>query len=119
MRIQYKWVMLLFAIVFLQACTMPRLGVESVRYNNTLRQPTEADQYIPIYDSLDAVPFNFVFIGEVIVSPIRIDQEVDYDPLGLLRKQTREMGGIGLVEVKRGTSLDSRYEWRGKVIIEK
>lgn len=108
---------------------MPRLGVESVRYNNTLRQPTQVDQYIPIYDSLDAVPFNFVFIGEVIVSPMHIDQEVDYDPfdydlldydpLGLLRKRTREMGGIGLVDVKRGTSLDSRYEWRGKVIIEK
>lgn len=119
MRIQYKCVMLLFAIVSLSACVAPRLGLDSVRYENIARQPTPTDQFIPIYDSREDVPFAFVVIGEVIAAPMRAERDFGHDPIELLKRQAREMGGIGLIEVKSGSEHDSRHVWKGKVIVKK
>ncbi|MBE9528768.1 MAG: hypothetical protein IME99_05980 [Proteobacteria bacterium] len=133
MRLKYRWVMLLLTIVFLQACSslplkssIPRLRVESVLYGSTTRQPAGADQFISIYNSREDVPYRNVAVGEVTVSPMHFEDNMDlapavsdpieYDPIGLLRRQAKEMGGTGLVNVKRGTEKGAKYVWTGVVI---
>ncbi len=130
MRIQYRWVMLLFTILYLQACTLPlphttpRLGVETIRlYDNKVRKPIPADQQIPIYNFRDDVPFRYVVIGEIVAAPTGEpdsvspgDDYIEYDPLELLRRRARELGGVALAEVKRGTEKDSIYVWKGVVL---
>ncbi len=125
MRIQYRLVILFFAILFLQACTMPRLGVKSVHYDNKSRQPIQPGQFFGTYGSLDDVPYRYVVIGEVVVAPVdgptHAENDPDYDPLeydpiGLLRKQAKEMGGTGLVGITRGSEPDSKYVWRAIVV---
>ena len=119
MRVQYSFAILFLSIVSLTACVAPRLGLESVRYESIARQPTPENQFIPIYDSRQDVPFAFIVIGEVIAAPMRAERDFGYEPIELLRKQAREMGGIGLIEVKSGSEQDSRHVWKGKVIVEK
>ena len=106
----------LFIVFALTGC---RLGLESVRYDNLVRAPTPEGQFIPIYDSRQDVSFDFIVIGEVIAAPMRIERDFGHDPIELLKKQAREIGGIGLVDVKSGSKSDSRHIWKGKVIVKK
>jgi hypothetical protein len=109
----------LFIVFALTGCIAPRLGLESVRYDNVVRAPTPEGQFIPIYDSRQDVSFDFIVIGEVIAAPLRAERDFGHDPIELLKKQAREIGGVGLVEVKSGSERDSRHVWKGKVIVKK
>jgi hypothetical protein len=107
------------AISFVMGCVAPRLGKEAIRYDNISRAPTPKDQFIPIFDSREDVPFAFTVIGEVQAAPMRAERDFGYDPIQLLKDETRDMGGIALLEVKSGDSHDSRHVWKGKVIVRK
>jgi hypothetical protein len=80
-------ILILLLAAALSACVAPRLGEETVRYDNTIRQPTPATTFIQIYASREDIDFKFSVIGEVTASPMKLERDFGYDPIELLREQ--------------------------------
>ena len=96
-----------------------RLGMQAIRYDDKVRSPTPPDVFIPIYDSREDVPIAFAIIGEVRAAPMRMERDLGYKPLVLLKKQAREMGGLALLDLESDASGRGPVIWKAKVIIPK
>jgi len=107
------------SLVLLAGCVAPRLGTESVRYDNTQRPAVSGSTFIPIFDSRSDVDFPFKVIGEVTAAPMRAERDFGHDPIELLKEQAREMGGTALLEARSGDDHDSQHVWKAKVIAPK
>lgn len=107
------------SLALLAGCIAPRLGTESVRYDNVQRLAVSEDTFIPIFDSRSDVDFPFKVIGEVTAAPMGAERDFGHDPIELLKEQAREMGGTALLEARSGDDRDSKHVWKAKVIVPK
>ena len=104
----------LMFLLFLVGCAH-RLGTEIITYDDINRSPTPIDVNISIYDSREDVPFDYKVIGQVFAAPMRMERDLGYNPVEMLKEQAREIGGIGLLNVSKGEG-DSRNEYSAKVL---
>ena len=109
-------ILTVISLCFLSGCVAPRLGKETVRYDNIERAPTPNSTFIDIYDSREDVPFPFKVIAEIQAAPPRAERDFGHDPIQILKSQARELGGIALLEVRSGENHDSRHVWKAKVL---
>jgi len=114
-----KLFLTVITLCLVSGCVAPRLGKMVVRYDNIERPPTSENIFIEIYDSRTDVPFPFKVIAEVQSAPMRAERDFGHDPIQILKSQTRELGGIALIEVRSGEDHDSRNVWKGKVLVRR
>jgi hypothetical protein len=103
---KFKHIAILLSLGFLGfGCIAPRLNQKIVKYDSINRSPTLDSQEINIYSSRSDIDFNHTIIAAEI--------DFGYEPIDLLKKQARKIGGIGLLELKR----ENGYSWSAKVIV--
>lgn len=111
---KFQNIVILLSLGFLGfGCIAPRLNQKIVRYDSINRSPTLESQEIKIYSARSDIDFKHTIIAEVFASPPQAEIDFGYEPIDLLKKQARMIGGIGLVELKR----ENGYSWSAKVIV--
>ena len=105
----------LFLAAFLTAgCVLPRLGLKTIKYDETVRQPVSENVHIHIFSDRKDIPFKFKVIGLVKASPPKAERDFGHDPIIYLKKQAREIGGKALLNLKSKKG----YIWSAEVIVE-
>jgi inosine/xanthosine triphosphate pyrophosphatase family protein len=103
--------------IFLMSCAMPRLGLNTIKYDDVYRSPLPESQIVRIFSSREDIPYKFEVIGRVEASPPRAERDFGHDPIFYLKKQAREVGGIGLINLKNKD--ENHHMWSAEVIVKK
>ena len=105
---------LLFSALMTAGCIAPRLGLKTIKYDETQRKPIAKSVEIPIFSDRKDIPYEFKVIGLVQASPPRAERDFGHDPIFYLKQQAREIGGKALLNLKSKKG----YIWTAEVITQ-
>lgn len=99
------------------SCALPRLGLNTIKYDDVYRQPTPESIPVRIFSSRADIPYRFTVIGRVEASPPRAERNFGHDPVFYLKKQAREIGGVALINLQNKD--ENSHMWSAEVIVKK